>query len=275
MTNEVLQTESNEVGLRDIVGFLKSNLKRIAVGGLLGLLFSLAYVVLTPNKYEARLQLQMAQFVQSNSNSNSNSESNNSEEPAALIQRLRIPTVYPVNVQQKCGMPENGEFGDYLGGVLKVAVVKNVASAVEMTVSGPSSSRAKECAEAIVAMVTAQQRSQIEDRLVGRQAQVMEYKHALLEEQQQLEKIRKSELGNFGYLAKLDKMSWLRARIDALHEEALLSQLHPAKLVSPIFAPSRPVSPRVKLVLLLGMMAGLMLGLLYALGREGWRRSVA
>lgn len=269
-----MQTEGNEFGLVEAIAFLKNNRKSIILGGLVGLLISVAYVVLTPKKYEARWQVQMANFgISKVSNNISNKDSNNvSEDPAALIQRLRTPTAYTAEVQQTCGMPTNGEYGDYLNGSLKVIAVKNVANAVEMTLTSPSPESARKCAEAIVAMIVAQQRSQIEESLAGRQAQAAEYQQALLEEQQQLEKIKKSELGNFGYLARLDKLSWLRARIDELHEEALQSQMHPAKLVAPIYVPSKPVSPKLAPALLLGVLLGMMLGLLYAIGREVWRK---
>lgn len=203
----------------------------------------------------------------------SNSNSSSIEEPVALIQRLRAPTVYPMEVQQSCGTPEGVEFGDYLDGKLKVDAIKGVANAVEMVVSSPSPDQARKCAEGIFAMLVAQQRDLIEERLAGRKEQLLQYQQALQEELQYLEKIKKSELVNLGYLAKLDKLGWLRIRIDVLQEEALLSKRHPAKLIAPIYVPNKPVLKRVGLVLLLGMMFGLMLGVLYALGREGWRKT--
>lgn len=268
MQNENLQAASDEISLKDIVDFLKRNQRLIVLCGFAGLLFSTAYVLLLPKKYEARWQIQMAQFI----NSSSNNSFSNSEEPAALIHRLRFPSSYPVAVQQSCGMPNDVKFGDYLGGALEAQVIKDVAMTVEMKFHAHSDTQARQCAEAIMAMIVAQQRGLIEEHLAGRQEQLRLYQQALREEQQQLESIKKSELGNFGYWAKLDKLSWLRTRIDALQEEALLSQLHPAKLVAPIYVPSKPVSPAVGLLLLLGVALGLMFGVLYALVRNGWRR---
>ena len=262
MQNENSQTASDEISLKDIVDFLKRNWKLIVLCGVAGLLISSAYIIRAPKNYEARWQMQMAQFNNSNS-----------EEPVALIERLRSSTTYPVEVQQHCGMPENGEFGDYLNKKLEVQVIKNLTKAVQFKFRAANPEQAKQCAEAIVAMVMAQQRSLIEESLAGRHAQLAQYQLALTEEQRQLEKIKKSELGNFGYLAKLDKLSWLRTRIDALQEEALLSQKRPAKLIAPIYAPSKPILPRLGLVLLLGLSLGLMLGMLYALGREGLRKA--
>lgn len=274
MQNEKQEAASQEIKLKDINGLLKRNLRLMIFWVVAGLLFSVAYLVKTPDSYEARWQMQMAQFVSSsnidgNGNSNSNS---NIEEPAALIQRLRTPTAYPVAAQQSCGMPVGGEFGEYLGGTLKIQAVKNVTSDVEMEFRAGSPLQAKQCAEAIVMMIVEQQRGLIEDRLAGRQEQLLQYQQALREELRQLETIQKSELGNFGYLAKLDKLSWLRMRIMALQEEVMLSQKHPARLVAPIFVPSKPVSSKVGLLLFLGVSFGFMLGVLFALGREVWRK---
>lgn len=270
MQNENEQTISNVISLKDVVGFFNRNRWRIVVGIFAGLLFSTAYVLLAQKKYEAKGYLQMAQIVTSLSNSINFSAI---EEPVVLIQRLRFSSSYPVAVQQSCGMPKNGEFGEYLGGILDIQAVKKVPNAIEIRVRTSSVDQAKQCAEAIVSMIIEQQGNLIRDHFAGRQEQLLRYQRALREEQQQLEKIRKSELANFGYLARLDQLSWLRTRVDTLQEEALLSQKHPAQLISPITASSEPVSPKTRLLSFLGLSLGLMLGMLYAFGRESWRRA--
>jgi uncharacterized protein involved in exopolysaccharide biosynthesis len=260
--NEEAQEGSNEISLRDFAGFFKRNKLPIVFWGAAGLLLSTTYILMAQTKYEARWQMQMAQFAGANS-----------EDPAALIQRLRMVTSYSLDVQESCGVHVDGDTNDYLDNILKVDVVKTVPNSVEMKVRASSPEQAKRCAETIFAMIVTQQRSLIEERMAGRQEQLKEYQQALREEQQQLDTIKKTEIGNFGYLAKLDKLSWLRTRIDALQEESLLSQKHPTRLVAPIYVPSKPVSPKVGLLLLMGALLGLMLGLVYALGREGWRKA--
>lgn len=263
MQNEKQQIASDEISLKDMFDVLTQNRLLIAIFGLAGLLFSAVYIVLAPKIYEARWQIQMAQFINSNS-----------EEPTALMERLREPTTYPVEVQQSCGIPEDRKIDDYLGGMLQVNVIKNVVNLVGMKVFARSPDQAKKCAEAIVMMIVVQQRGLIEERLAGRKDQLVLYKQALAMELQQLEEIKTPELGHFGYLARLDKLSWLRTRIDALQEEAMMSQLHPAKLTAPVFVLSKPVSPKVGLIITLGLLLGLMLGVLYVLGRDGWRREL-
>jgi LPS O-antigen subunit length determinant protein (WzzB/FepE family) len=277
MQNNELNKANSEISAKDLVAFVTRNFRLIAIGGLTGLLLSAAYVQLVPGKYEARVLLRMAQFANSNNNTNGSGNDNsltNIEEPAALIQRLRYSTAYPVAVQQSCRVREDEERGEYLGDLLDVRGVKNVPNAVEMRIYVASPDLATKCAETIVGMIAEQQNSLINDRLAGRQEQLQQYQQDLREEQKRIGKDGKSELAELGYLAKLDRLSWLRTRIDGLTEEALLSQKHPAKLAIPIMVSSKPVSPKTYQLLLLGTLLGVMLGLLYALGREGWGRAV-
>jgi len=255
MQNLPAQTSADEISLKDVMDFFVRN--RWIILGLIvaGLLLAAAYVATTEKSYEARWQLQMAA-----------SESVLVETPAILIHRLRVPTAYSVEVRQHCEMPQSGEFGDNLGGKLKTAAVKGINDFIEMKVAGSSPSQAMACAESIVAMITAQQNDLIEYHLANRRQQMAQYQRSLTEEQLQLERIRKSELVNFAYLARLEKTNWLRERIDALQDETRATQ--PAKLVVPVYAPSKPVSPRVPLALILGGLIGFLAGIMAALFRE-------
>ena len=230
-----------------------------------GILLAIGYVVLMPPQYEARLQMQIAKFV--NSNSNSNSNTNLAEEPAALIQRLRVPTMYSPEVRESCGLGP-ADSGEYLNGILMINAVKGVPDSFEMRVVGPSPERVKICADALMTMVVTQQRGMINERVAARQVQLTAYQNALAEEQRMLAGLKGSGLGSFGYLAKMDQLSWLRSRIDGLQEEIELSQLYPARLVAPIYVPSNAVSPRVHISLFLGGLIGLVFGFLYARAHE-------
>lgn len=267
--SEMQKVASAPINLQDVVDFFRRNKKIVTFFCVAGLMCAVTYLVITPKKYEARWQLQMALF----GNSNSNSNSSNSEEPEALVQRLRSPTTYSAAVRQVCGLVDEHIMHDFLDDDFDVRVVKNVSTSVDMKLRAASISLANQCAEAMVGMITAQQATIIGERMAGRNEQLQQYQRALQDEQQQLAMIANSELGRFGYLAKLDKISWLRTRIDGLQEEALLSLKHPAKLTAPIFVSSKAVSPKVPLILLMGMLMGLVLGVLYALNREGMRRA--
>ena len=269
MQNEMQKKISNEISLKEIFSFLQSNQRLIVIMSVIGLLFSISYLVFAPKKYEARLQIKMAQFV-----NGSNVSLSNIEEPAALIQRLRGPTIYPADVLQSCGIAESAEFGDYLGGVIKAEVVPNLASVISIKIIKSNPDDAKKCAEGLVSMIVFQQRDLIVDRLAGREDQLLKYKKLLQEEQQLLIKITESGPLRLSSLARLDKFIFLNSRIDALQEEVLLSKLHSAKLIAPIYSPSKSISPNVGLVLMFGFTLGLMSALLYSLWGIIWRSVV-
>lgn len=257
MQNEMLQEVNDEISLKDIIGFFKRNIRTIVIFGVVGVMLSSAYLFFATKKYEAQWQVQVAK---------------DSEDAASLSQRLRLPTTYTVEVRQICGFSDGSGFDEFLRGMLKTELIKNVNNSVEMKVIATSVERAMKCADAITKMIIVQQSALITEKLAGRQDQLKQYRQALKVEQQQLEGGRKSDLGNFSYLVSRDKLSWLRTRIDSLEEEAMLSQLHPAKLVAPVFVSSKPVSPKKGFTLVVGFLSGLMLGLIYAWGRESWSK---
>jgi LPS O-antigen subunit length determinant protein (WzzB/FepE family) len=86
---------AHEISLLDILRFLKSAYKTILVFGALGLAIAIAYLVITPNRFEAVAQIQMAQTSGANNNNNNlNSLGINVEEPALLIARLSSPSSF-------------------------------------------------------------------------------------------------------------------------------------------------------------------------------------
>lgn len=263
-----MQTTTDQISLRDITNFISRYRSGILMAGILGLLLAAFFVAVTPKSYEARWQMSMAQMVAGNTNSNS-------EDPAALIQRLRTTLAYPEKVLNICGKSLDEEMDEYLDKTLQVQTVKNVTNIAEFKLRAPSVDQARSCANAIITMVIEQQRLIINERQAGRQEQLAQYQKTLRDENRQMERINRTELGNFGYLAMLDKLTWLRARIDGLQEEIFLSQKYPAKLTAPIEVFKKPVSPNGFLILTFGTLLGLMMGLLYAIVREGWKKSMS
>lgn len=264
MEQKLKQQDMDVITLKVAIKFLQRNGFKLMIGGLCGAALAMYYIMATPQSYEARWQMLMAQMVVSNS-----------EDPAALVQRLRPSSTYTAEVLNHCGKTGEEEVEEYLDKTLQVQIVKNVPNSVEFKLRAASVEQVKACSNAIVGMVIAQQREIINERLAGKQEQLAQYQQALKDEMRQLEKLKKTELGNFGYLAMLDKLTWLRARIDGLQEELFLSQKHPAKLNAPIQVSRKPVSPKVSLIWALGLLLGLMTGLLYAIAREVWRKQMS
>jgi capsular polysaccharide biosynthesis protein len=261
---------SDQLSMRDAVRLLAKHRNFILKSSLLGLALAGLYVAITPKVFEARWQVAMAKMSSTNTYAVINAE-----EPAALMQRLRSPTTYSDQVLEVCGYAKDKEeMNDYLNKALQVQVVKNVADVVDFRLRAESVAQVKRCADALVAMVIEQQRNIIQEQLVGRQDQLMQYQQSLQDEMHQLGRINKTEMGNFGYLAELGKLSWLRTRIDQLQVEISLSQKRPATLISPLEVSNKPVSPKLLLVLILGWLLGFIIGVVVLMVREGWKPGI-
>ncbi|MBA3023310.1 MAG: hypothetical protein KJ572_04780 [Gammaproteobacteria bacterium] len=262
MQTEQNITENDEINLKDIFRFFKDNGKLIAICAVLGFLLAFTYVKLAPKKYETTMLVQMAQI---------GTPMVSIESPATLTERLRYPGTFIVAVLNDCGVADRVTVGEYLGGMLKTSVSKVMPNVLTIKVRALTPESAQQCAESLLVMIAQQQRGLIAESLMGRKEQLAEYQQAIADEMRQLETIRKTEAASFGYLAKLDKLTWLRTRIDALQEEGILAYQHPAKLVMPLMVSPNPVSPKVMLSLLLGVVLGGLLGVAIALGKRAWR----
>lgn len=258
-----------DITLGDIFSFVRQNLKLVLLGGVLGLLGGGLYLAIASEEFAARGQLRMAQLV-SSSVGEQKIAFINIEEPSALIYRLRSPATYSDVVIEQCNIENAEEMGEYLDGLLKVTPIKNVPNEVDFVVIHSSPELAKNCALAIVEMVMVQQREMINNRYVGHAERIAQYAEATKDEIRQFDKVKREELGSFAYLSKLDRLGWLRTRMDQLEAELFLSQKHPLTLVTSISTSNRPTSPNVRRSLLFATVLGMLLGLLYVFSRECW-----
>ncbi len=269
-----MSDSDDEVSLKDIINFFKVNGKFIAAVAATTFLLSVAYVQLAPKKYEASALLQMARLQNSNVGFKSleGPISINIESPASLAERLRYPASYSGATLQQCGVAGTEAIGEYMGGMLKVRTLRPMPDVLEIKVRALTQEAAKQCAEAIIQMIGAQQHNLVETDLLGTSENLARKRQALAEELRQLKSIGNAQTGNFGYLARLDKLSALRTSIDALQEEISFARRNPAKLSAPIYAPAGPVWPKVRLILFFGLFIGVLFGVLLALAKLAWRR---
>lgn len=260
------QNPENEISLQDIVQFIVRRRMTLLAGVVIGLLFAVTYLYTADPVYEAKWDLQVAQFADIKGDSN---VMVNSEDPSELVRRLTAPTSYPESVHKICG---SGGSGEYLDGMLKVQAIRNNTDTVRMKLYSSEPTRAKQCAEAISAMIGSQQKAMIKERTLGNAVQLDRYQSAFKDEVARLESIKKAELSNFSYLSSMDRLGWLRSQIDNLRSMDALADLFPTKVVSPVYVSSSPVSPRIVLSIVLGALLGVLLGVLYALIQDNKNR---
>ncbi len=260
----------DEISLIDILRFLKSAYKAIAIFGLAGLTLSIAYLAITPNQYEASVQITMAQIGAANNNNNNISPLGvNIEEPALLISRLSSPTSFTPESIAACGLQGQVNASLALSKSIKLTPAKGVASVVELKTFGGTPQSAQECALGVFELIKTTQAQIVAPY-------IEEAKVKLADDEDRLQKAkdlvtRSDKSGSAmsaSYLSTRDEMRYLLDEITALKNVVTSNQNRATRMVAPIYASDAPIAPKKRMVLAAGLLGGLFLGLLIALVRQ-------
>ena len=270
---EALANQDDEISLLDILRFLKGAYKTILVFGALGLAIAIAYLVITPNRFEAVAQIQMAQTSGANNN-NLNSLGVNIEEPALLIARLSSPSSFSAGAIAACGQQAQSNSALAAVQTIKLTPIKGISNVVELKTVGPTSEAASICAQAIFELIKTSQAQIQAPYLEEAQTRLVEDKSRLDQAKALVAKADKSGavMGAAAYLSTRDEIKLLSDQMALLQDLISFSQSHVTRLVSPIYASDNPVAPKKRIALLAGLLGGLLLGLLIALGRQMWTK---
>ncbi len=256
-----------DLSLKDIIDFLIESWKSIIVAGLLGVLASAVYLTVTPNQYQASAQIQMAQI--SASNNNANPLGVNIEEPNLLMARLRLPTSFSVEVIKACGFEDSSSPAESLASSAKFSAVKGLDSMIELKINSNSKEIAINCAQALFESIKTSQNQIIKPYIQESKALLVKYEARLASSQSLLSKADKSGAAlSVAYLANRDEVKFLTEEIMRLNKFITTAETRQAKLFSPIYVADAPVFPKKKASLIFGLMTGLLLGLLFVLGRK-------
>lgn len=247
----------SDISPREIFAFYKRRRKLLLAFFAASLVMSGIYLSITDKKFETRFQLELSRF-----------NGQLVETPEEIVQRLKLPTAYTAEVLDQCELAGEKIFRDFLNGRLKISKDKSIASAVELTVTGSSPEKSRLCAEEIFTMIAAQQSDMIDRALIGPRLQLAQYQQSLENTLTQLGKIKNSEIGNFSYLVLQDNIAALRGKVDTIQSAILAAHTYPARLPYSMYTPNKPSSPKVLLVILLALLAGLFTGIMAALSLE-------
>lgn len=259
------QSFEDEISLKDIIDFLIESWKAILVSGLLGVLVSAAYLIATPNQYQATAQIQMAQISASNNNNNNNTNplGVNIEEPNLLMARLKLPTTYSDEVIKTCGFENASSPSESLASSAKFSAVKGVGSMIELKINRDSKETAINCAQALFESIKTSQNQIIKPYIEESKALLVKYEARLANSQSLVSRADKSGAAlSAAYLASRDEVKFLTEEILRLNTFITTADSRQAKLVSPIYASDIAVFPKKTMSLIIGLMAGLFLGLL-------------
>jgi uncharacterized protein involved in exopolysaccharide biosynthesis len=259
----------HEVSLIDILRFVKSAWKAIAIFGFIGIALSIAYLASTPKQYEASVQITMAQIGAANNSNNNNPLGVNIEEPALLVSRLSSPTSFTPEVIAACGLQDQANASVLFSKSIKLTPAKGVASVVELKTFGPTPQAAQECALGVFELIKTTQ-----SKIVA--PYIEEAKIKLADDEDRLAKARdlvlKSDKSgqamSASYLSIRDEIRYLLDEITSLRNVITSNQNRSTRMVAPIYANELPIAPKKRMVLATGLFGGLFLGLLIALARQ-------
>ncbi len=270
--------QDDEISLKEIIDFLIESWKTIAAVGVLGLLSAIVFIFVTPSQYEAAAQIQMAQINISNNNNNNNNNNTNPlgvnlEDPNTLIARMKLPTAFSEKEVQACKLEKSRFPTEQLANsVVNLSTVKGVTSLVELKIRGESKEEALSCAQAIFENIKDSQSQILKPYVDEAKTLLLKYQVRLSEAQSLIARADKSgQALSAAYLANRDELKFLSDETIRLNSIITAGDTRNAKLVSPIYASDKPVSPKKTMTLVLGLLAGLFLGLLYVLARKAWR----
>lgn len=253
----------DEISLLDILIFLRGAWKTIGLMGLIGLVVSGAYLIITPNQYEAVANIAMARVP-----ADKNPLGVNIEEPQALINRMSVPSSFDAAILNACGLQDAATLAAQMSKVIKLSIPKGVANVIELKVTRSSPELASACAKSVYESIAHSQA-----QMIGLMAEAFKANNSA-----RLAKVEERLVQDKALLAKAEQPRGVLSpayfpiltEIRALEDEraTLLVLVEAKDLQSPIYVADKPVYPKKMMSLIAGLMGGLLLGLLIALGRQ-------
>lgn len=264
----------DQLSLFNILDFLLNNSIILGSTTIIGLVFAGLYLMMVPSVYEATLQIEMARIsVDGNGNTARGAPV---EDAQLLVERLRLPSTYTDNLASACNLNNAQYPSKALADRVRSKVIKGVQSVVEITVPGDSPAAAQACTLAIFEMIRHQQNVLLEPYVSDARENKTRLEARLKDNQEFLSQMDQTSVQSAVYLAKRDESMWLMNQIADI--ERALRQTFATKLVSPIYSTPQPVSPKTTPTLVLGTLAGLVLGFILVILRKviiEWRRRPA
>ncbi len=260
-------TQEDDISLSDSINFLLKSWRTIALMGLLGFIFAIAYLLVIPKKYQAIAQIQMAQIAV---NTGSNQLGINVEDPNLLLFRLKLPTTYSSKEIKACGLKDAPFPSEVLVSNIRFSNVKNLNSIIEIKVDSYSHEVAMSCAQALFEAIKSSQHEIAQSFIEEYKALLVKYDDKFRNEKLYMGP-RTGESETFfsaEFLSSRDAVKLVIEEIFRINVLIKSAEMRQAKLVSPIYASNKPIFPKNKESLIVGLISGLFLGLLIVIGKK-------
>lgn len=252
--------DAADIGLKDIVDFVKESYKLVVGLGLMGILVAAGGLSMVNPQYEATALIEMAQVRPVRNPTMAASV----EAPAMLLERLKSPATYSESVIAACGLQDAALPAVSMSRLVDVSIPKNLATVVSFDVRRESPEQAKACAHAIFSLVQQQQAELVKPYVNEWERTLRDQQARLQVTQTSLSKAEKVGASPLVYLAQRDEALYLIEEIDVLRRN--LARNSQTRLLAPIFASPQKVYPRTLVGLVGGGLTGAALGVLIVLG---------
>jgi len=265
-------TPENEISLRDIIDFLADSWKTILLGSVVGGLLGLGYAVKAPAKYQATANIQLAKVA-----------GIEVEAPAVVIEKLKMPMFYSQKTYAACGVMESLVPGEVIINSLKPTLAKNTPI-ITVSYLAASPEDAKKCLESVLDDVRVNQSFLVKPNYDLKTSQLLQVKQKLEKAENILKLLPNKntalDYSNLSFnasallitttLNKESEIKELIAEIKVLEILLAEPQTKEAFLTTPIYAPHQKASPNRTKIVLVGLMAGLFVGLLLMMGKRAY-----
>ena len=251
--------------------------KTIVITGVAGGLLGLGYVVIAPAKYQATANIQVTKAA-----------SIDVEAPAVLVEKLKMPMYYSEKTIAACNVMDKLEPGKEIAKKIKPTLIKNTPF-ITISYREDSPEIAKKCLVNVLDDIRDNQGLLAKPILESKTNQLLNMK-LKLELAEKIVKTFSNKNISFDFsdskfsasallfatiASKKSEIKDLQIVIRDLEIELLEPNTKEAFLVTPINAPQQKVSPKLAIIVLVGLMAGLFIGLLLMMGKRAYGAYVA
>lgn len=263
MNNQNFEDVEDNLSLTDVIDFSKKYWKVVAMGGLIGGLFGIAYSSIVPSKYQATANIQVGKVA------NVEIESSN-----VLVEKIKLPMYYSSNTYVECNVADLIEPGVALAKSLNPVVSKN-APIITISYKEKDITRAKKCLESVLSDIRENQREISKPILDSKRNQLENLRQKLVAAEDVIKSLT-SNKRNFDFsdskfsastlllatsLSKENEIKDLRTQIYEIEITLAEPQTKEAYLTTQIYAPNVRVEPKRTLIVLLASIMGCILAL--------------
>jgi uncharacterized protein involved in exopolysaccharide biosynthesis len=266
------QPLEDEISLKDFIDFLSESWKAMALSGILGGLLASGYAFITPPKYEATANFQVARVM-----------GVDVEAPATLMEKLKMPMYYSTESYSACNVMDSIEPGAVIAKSLK-PVLSKTAPIISFSYKAKSREDAQNCVENVLNDINNNQNILAKSILESKKNQLRKLKQKLEAAERIIESLpNKNPNFNFSdsqfsasalllvaILSKENEIQDIRNQIFDLEIGLVEPQTRESFLITPIYMPTQSVSPSRNLIVMGGVAAGLCLALVLGITRRAY-----